>query len=141
MRRHLMVVAMCGLLLDTGYAQEKNQMEDQERIQGTWELQSGERKDKPFPEELIKQVQLTFSGNELTTKVGDRRTKAIFKLDPTKQPKEIDLDMEGHIGNGIYHLSKDSLKIAHGEVGDARPSDFPKAGSGLTVLVLKRKTQ
>jgi hypothetical protein len=29
--------------------------------------------------------------------------------------------------------------IVHGELGDARPKEFPKPGSGLTVLILKRQ--
>jgi hypothetical protein len=47
--------------------------------------------------------------------------------------------MEGNVEKGIYRLDADTLKIVHGEVGEARPNEFPKAGSGLTVLVLKRE--
>jgi uncharacterized protein (TIGR03067 family) len=114
-------------------------MGDQEKIQGTWALVSGERNGKPLSDEVIQHIKLIFAGDKLTTKHKDRKTQATFKLDPNKTPKEIDLDMEGNIGKGIYHLDGDSMKIVHGEVGDARPKDFPKAGSGLTVLVLKRE--
>jgi uncharacterized protein (TIGR03067 family) len=141
----LLLIAASGLLLAAGQAidqaKEKRTMTDHERIQGTWELVSGERNAKPFPDELIKHVTLIFSGNELTTKTKERSTKATFKLDQSKKPKVIDLHMDGEVGKGIYDLDQDILKIAHGEVGDARPSEFPKAGSGLTVLILKRKIQ
>jgi uncharacterized protein (TIGR03067 family) len=136
-------MAAGGLLLAADQAAdqagEKRPMTDHERIQGTWELLSGERNSKPLPDEIVKQVTLVFSGNELTTKTKDRSTKATFKLDPGKEPKEIDLHMDGNVGKGIYHLEKDGLKIAHGEVDEPRPSQFPKSGSGLTVLILKRK--
>ena len=114
-------------------------MDDQEKIQGTWALASGERGGKALPDEVTKHVKLVFAGNKITTKNKERQTEATFKLDPKKVPKEIDLDMDGSIGKGIYQLDGDTLKIAHGEVGDARPKEFPKMGSGLTVLVLKRE--
>jgi uncharacterized protein (TIGR03067 family) len=114
-------------------------MGDQEKIQGTWALVAGERNGKPLPDEVVTQVKLIFSGKELTTKNKDRQTESTFKLDPNKNPKEIDVGMEGNVGKGIYRLDADTLKIVHGEVGEARPNEFPKAGSGLTVLVLKRE--
>jgi uncharacterized protein (TIGR03067 family) len=114
-------------------------MGDQEKIQGTWALVSGERNGKPLPDQVIQHIKLTFAGDKLTTQHKDRETDATFKLDSNKTPKEIDFNMDGNVGEGIYQLDGDSLRIVHGEVGDARPKDFPKAGSGLTVLVLKRE--
>jgi uncharacterized protein (TIGR03067 family) len=114
-------------------------MDDQEKIQGTWTLTAGERNGKALPDEVIKHIKLIFSGQQLITKNKDRKTEATFSLDSSKEPKEIDLDMDGNIGKGIYQLEGDTLKIAHGEVGDARPTEFPKAGSGLTVLSLRRE--
>ena len=113
-------------------------MNDQENVQGTWTLTAGERNGKTLPDEVIKHVKLIFSGQKLTTESKGRKTEATFKLDSSKEPKEIDLDMDGSVGKGIYQLEKDSLKIAHGEVGDPRPKEFPNPGSGLTVLVLSR---
>ena len=114
-------------------------MGDQEKIHGTWALVSGERNGKPLSDEVVRNIKLIFAGDKLTTKHKDRKTEAALKLDANKTPKEIDLDMDGSVGKGIYQLDGDSLKIVHGEVGDARPKDFPKADSGLTILVLKRE--
>src|SRR5262249_1976365 len=138
-RRYVMLAAACGLLLAADRAKEKWPMADQQKIQGTWALVSGERNGKPLPDEGIQHIQLIFTGEKLTTKNRNRQTEATFKLDPNQAPKVIDVDMEGNVGKGIYQLDGDSLKIAHGEVGDARPKEFPKAGSGLTVLVLRRE--
>jgi uncharacterized protein (TIGR03067 family) len=136
-KRVLLLVA-CGLLLAAD-KKEKQPMGDREKIQGTWALVSSQRNGKPLPDEVVRHVKLIFAGDKLTTQVKDRKTEATFKLDPTRTPKEIDLDMDGNVGKGIYQLDGDTLKIVHGEVGEARPRDFPKAGSGLTFLVLKRE--
>jgi uncharacterized protein (TIGR03067 family) len=114
-------------------------MTDQQRVQGSWALVSGERNGSPIPEELAKKVTLVFGGDKLTTKTatGDLVTK--FKLYSEKEPAEIDVDVGGEIGRGIYQLTGDDLKILHGEVGTPRPTEFAtKAGSGLTMLVLRR---
>jgi uncharacterized protein (TIGR03067 family) len=138
-RRPFILLTACSLLLAADEGKEGKPMSDREKIQGTWALVSGERGGKPLPDDVVRHVKLIFAGDNLTTKNKDRQTRATFRLDPTKEPKEIDLHMEGSVGKGIYQLDGDTLKIVHGEVGDARPTEFPKAGSGLTVLVLKRE--
>ena len=56
-----------------------------------------------------------------------------------KKPKAIDVDMDGNVGEGIYQLDGDNLKLIHGEAGDPRPTEFvSKEGSRLTLMVLKR---
>jgi uncharacterized protein (TIGR03067 family) len=118
---------------------EKLPMSDQEKIQGAWALVSGERNGKPLSEEMIQHTRLIFTGDRLTTQHKDRKSEATFKLAWNHMPKEMDLDMGGNIGKGIYQFDGDTLKIVHGQVGDARPKEFPQPGSGLTVLVLKRE--
>ena len=117
-------------------------MKDEDKIQGTWLLESGERHGKALPDNVVKNATLIFAGDKLTTKTKDRATESKFTLHVDKTPKEIDLDMDGNVGLGIYQLEDDSLKIVHGEVGDARPTTFEtKNQSGLTLLVLKRQKQ
>ena len=60
-----------------------------------------------------------------------------FKLDPTKNPKHIDIHMKGGEPNvGIYMLDGDRLRI-YAVPGADRPSKFPEASPGL--MVLRRK--
>jgi uncharacterized protein (TIGR03067 family) len=114
-------------------------MNDQERIQGNWMLISGEHRGNAFSDEIVKAVCLEFSGDMLSTKNKDRISKAKFKLRPDTTPKEIDLDLDGRVGRGIYKLDGDALTILHSEVEDARPTAFdPKQTPRLTLLVLKR---
>ena len=137
--RYLIAVIACGIFIPMTKAADKPAASDVEKIQGTWLLISGERGGKALPPEITKNITLVFAGDKLTTKNKDRKTEATFKLDATRKPKEIDIDMEGSVGRGIYQLDGDNLKIAHGEVGGPRPTEFPKELSGLTVLVLKRE--
>jgi uncharacterized protein (TIGR03067 family) len=117
---------------------EKRPMTDQEQIQGTWVLEAAERNGKATPEDVARHIRLVFDGDKLLTKNKDRVTEAKFRLNPDSKPSEIDLDMDGQVGRGIYVLQGNSLKIVHGEVGDARPTRFAAPeGSGLTLLVLR----
>jgi uncharacterized protein (TIGR03067 family) len=114
-------------------------MSDQERIQGTWRLASGERQGRALPGEAVRGVSLVFAGDTLSTRTKDRTTEARFTLAPGTQPKGIDLDMGEAVGLGIYQLDGDDLMIAHGAVGDPRPSGFDaNDGHASTVLILKR---
>jgi uncharacterized protein (TIGR03067 family) len=137
-----LIIAAGGLLIATYIVtctrKEKPLMSDQEHIQGTWVLLSAKRNGKATPDEVARHIRLVFDGDKLHTKNRDRVTEARFRLNPDTKPSEIDLDMDGQIGHGIYVLEGDSLKIVHGEVGDARPTEFAApAGSGLTLLVLR----
>lgn len=131
-----------GLLMAvyvTHAGREKRPMSDQEQLQGTWLLMSAERDGKATPKEMAKHIRLVFEGDKLLTKNKDRVTEATFRVSPEKNPSEIDIDMDGQVGRGIYDLGDDGLRIIHGEVGDTRPTEFAApAGSGLTLLVLKR---
>ena len=91
------------------------------RFRVTLALVSGERNGNSLPDQVIEHIKLIFAGDKLTTQHKDRKTEAALKLDANKTPKEIDLDMDGSVGKGIYQLDGDSLKIIRGEVGDARP--------------------
>jgi uncharacterized protein (TIGR03067 family) len=139
MRMCWFMAMACIILVSAVQAEDKAAGGDQEKIQGTWVLDSGERGGKQIPDEA-KGVTLTFEGNKVKVKHGDREMTWGFKLDASKKPKAIDVDMNGKIGKGIYELKGDTLKIAHGEEGDPRPKNFEsKEGSNVSVVVLKRK--
>ena len=140
MRILVQSVAICVCLLVAGVEGEDKAMTDEQKIQGTWQLVSGERHGKAFSDELVKGVVLNFTKDVLTTKNKDRESIAKFRLRPEIAPKGIDLTMEGSVGEGIYALEGDDLKILHGEVGDPRPATFdPKAFPTSSLLILRRK--
>jgi uncharacterized protein (TIGR03067 family) len=140
MRKQSLIAMACVVLLTAVRAEEKAADGDQQKLQGTWEMVSGQRGGKPIPDDVLKKTTIVIAGNKMTLKRGEQATEMTFKLDPTKKPKAIDVDMEGKEGKGIYMLDGDTLKIAHGELGDPRPKDFSSPeGSNWTVVVLKRK--
>jgi uncharacterized protein (TIGR03067 family) len=113
--------------------------EDQEKIQGTWKVDSGEIAGAKNPDELLK-IQLVFSGEKIVSKVGDvEKKKGTFQLDATPKIKTIDVRTDDQLVHGIYKLDGDSLTICVDESGEARPAEFvSKEGSKVALVVLKR---
>jgi uncharacterized protein (TIGR03067 family) len=111
---------------------------DQDKIQGKWKVESVVKNGKPQDE--AKEMVLTFEGNKIKmTRDGQEREMG-FKLDESKSPKWMTVDIMGKAGDGIYSLEGDTLKVCHGEGDNApRPTEFvTKEGSNTVVLTLKR---
>jgi uncharacterized protein (TIGR03067 family) len=140
MRRDLLTLVIVVFFVGAALSQDKAGKTDQDKFQGTWTFVSGERGGKPLPGDDVKDRKITFSGNKMKMKNKDQEREVTFKLNPDKKPKEIDVDFDGQIGKGIYQLDGDTLKVAHGELGDPRPTEFAsKADSKVTLVVLKRE--
>jgi uncharacterized protein (TIGR03067 family) len=144
MTRSLVVVAfVAGWLypplwsptLRIAAAQEKK---DQELIQGSWKVAKMEHEGRvipgPFREDtwIFKDDELRMVG---TAGEGHTYFKATFKLDPSKQPKSIEMSITGGVANvgkthsGIYRIDGDKLVICQG-------ADLPKEFSGKGNAVL-----
>lgn len=135
----LLCLAIAVTLLAAQPAKEKKPMTDHDRLQGTWQVVSGERAGQPFSADVVKNVRLVFTGDKLVTQNKDRKTESRFTLHPETTPPGIDLEMGKETGLGSYRLNGDDLTIAHGEVGEPRPTGFASTEKvPLTVLVLKR---
>jgi uncharacterized protein (TIGR03067 family) len=138
--RWLSLVVVCSLMGSVGTAQDKAGSSDKDKIQGTWSAVAGQHNGKAVPSDQVKGVQVVFTGDKLILKSSGKEMELTFKLDPSKKPKEIDVDFGGKTGTGIYELDGDNLKIAHGELGDPRPKEFvSKEGSGVSLMVFKRQ--
>jgi uncharacterized protein (TIGR03067 family) len=138
MKTRWLLAVVCVVVVSALRAEDKPASGDQEKIQGSWVIESVLHSGRPVPE--AKDHAVVFEGNKMKTKRGDQEVSMAFKLDASQTPKAIDVDMGGQNGKGIYELKGDTLKIAHGELGDPRPKDFEsKEGSKASVIVLKRK--
>src|SRR5262245_21014291 len=84
------VVLVMGL---AAFAGEPNKTaEAVKELQGEWVgVEGAEDGGRKLPEELVKQLRLTFRGNRLTFGPGSQNGGVEFKLEPSKKPKEIDL--------------------------------------------------
>jgi len=145
MRLHALLIVGAGLLIaadDKGDAAKK----DAEKLQGTWKLVSLEVDGKKATKGEIKQEQkMVVEGDKFSSTVDDKHSfKGTFKLDPTKKPKAVDVqvtegDFKGKTLLGIYDVEKDSLRACYAPPGKERPAEFDsKAGSGLYLYVYKR---
>jgi uncharacterized protein (TIGR03067 family) len=118
----------------------------QENIQGTWVIVSVERGGEEVPEEEVRKESgsLVFAGDQfrILNPAGKVEFKGTFKLDPGKDPRELDLLVkDGQAQMAIYRLDGDRLTLCHPEdLGAPRPREFASEKAAKTMLtVLKRK--
>jgi uncharacterized protein (TIGR03067 family) len=122
--------------------------EDKEAILGTWRAVTQEQQGQSKND--VEDHRLIFSGGEFTIKKGDQALyKGKFKIDPSKKPKVIDMeitesakeDHNGKTGLGIYVLEGDTLKWCVNEPGETeRPKEFSApSGTKLMFVTFKRE--
>ena len=118
---------------------------DEKTLQGTWSLSAGEADGKALSEKQLKDGKLVLKGDDYTVTLADIGTvKGTQKLDPTKEPKTIDIkDASGPNKDktclGIYELKGDEFRVTFAPPGKPRPTKFTTAaGSGQWMHVWKR---
>src|SRR5947209_17622248 len=102
---------------------------------------------RAIPDDVVQQLRLDIDKANYTTRRGEQVLfQGTIRLDPAKEPKEIDFtdvsgENKGKTGKGIYQVDGDTLKICHGmPTNPERPKEFAsKPGSGLFVVVWKRQ--
>jgi RNA polymerase sigma factor (sigma-70 family) len=138
------------LLLNS--ASDEPPRSDKEQLQGNWNLVKAELNGVEIP--IFFQAKegdtVVFAGDKWTTKSFEFMGAMgfSFKLDPTRNPKAIDLrplkDANATL-LGIYKLDGDDLKICCCQAGvHERPSSFAgywKAGTYTGLIVLKRQRE
>jgi RNA polymerase sigma factor (sigma-70 family) len=122
---------------------------DEEKIQGVWTFDSGKADGQDLQGaegERIKNSTYEFTAEKLIIKFNEDTREATYKLDPSANPKTLDLVVSIPGGEetrpGIYKLDGDTLTYcAKRPAGaDERPTEFEsKEGSGIVLLVLKRE--
>src|SRR5262249_22649487 len=108
---------------------------EQDKLQGTWAVTSGEEGGKPLPAAKVDGGQVCITKARVRVRNKEDNREMTYKLDPSKQPKTIDLTTaegpdKGKTAHGIYVLDGDTLKICFAPPGKERPADFStKPGS------------
>jgi uncharacterized protein (TIGR03067 family) len=108
----------------------KTGAKDLELLQGTWNIDTMEWGGKSLPKELMSGYKFVFAGNKLTwdgaigiqSVMGkvmaiDGTFPCDFKIDPGKEPKQIDITLHLKKGDrtvlGIYEIKGDTLKVCY----------------------------
>src|SRR5262245_20346907 len=84
---------------------------DLERLEGTWEVVAAQKGNEKLPEELLKTIKITFKGEKLSFEIVGDTKEGTFKIDSKKNPKEIDLTVDGKTAKGVYAFEGDRLKV------------------------------
>jgi uncharacterized protein (TIGR03067 family) len=130
-----------------GEARERAVARDLQLFKGTWRLSAKEEDGKKLSAEEIKDVIGTIDGSgNVSVKRGDKIiNEATVKLDPTKQPRMINVtftagERKGQRVLGIYEIEDDTFRVCVARPGDERPAEFSaRAGSGHILVTYRRE--
>lgn len=118
------------------------------KLKGEWKIEQIDLgPDQKLPPEALAMFKFKITDDRFIVEVAGQKQEAIYKVDPTKSPKQIDITpQEGpnkdKVGKGIYTLEGDTLKICHSEKGDGRPTEFKVDKETKTgIITLKRIKQ
>ena len=122
--------------------------EELEKFQGTWRQIAHERDGVTDPpDEQGWEPRVTFAGDAFVVTQADGSTpiKGTFKIDPTREPKALDLtDTFGADGGktflAIYALEGDRLTFCAADAGQERPTEF-RTGLGQDLRVSQREAR
>jgi RNA polymerase sigma factor (sigma-70 family) len=95
---------------------------DQQLLQGTWKVAKMWFGGQEMPVEAIDMI---FAGDQFTQRAAGTTLQASFRLDPGKDPKEIDFLFPRRVTwRGIYRLEGDHMLLCWNTEGPERPADF-----------------
>lgn len=126
---------------------EKYAEEQKKELQGAWAVTGTKGYPKEVPQKELKELRLTFKGNTIAAKYGDKTVEATYKLILTKAgPSQVDVtvtqgpeSVKGKTFKGIYLLEGNTLKISYRDSGKPRPSTFTDEGeAGVYTISFKK---
>lgn len=153
--RYLPVIAFallgCTSLLAAVDAKDDAIEQERMKFFGEWQVVALELDGNQVKEEDDKKFTVVngADGSWNITVDGAIMVQGSSKIDPTKQPKTVDLTVaegasKGETILGIYEFSDENntRKVCFAKQGDERPGEFSApAGSGRMLAVLKRNKQ
>jgi uncharacterized protein (TIGR03067 family) len=141
------MLATLLLLVLAGKAPTPATGNELKKLQGSWTVAESEHGGKKVPAKELAKLTVEVADNKMTTRdAGEIKEEAsITLIDGKAKPAALDVKItsgsdSGKVVKGIYKLDGDTLTICVAEPGKDRPEAFAaKAGSGHTLMVLKRK--
>lgn len=140
MRVHIQLAtaALCALVV--GQPQARAADPDVAALQGKWLVESFAYNGSPVEAMQGATREIKEEKYSLTPTGGDAINGTI-KVDSTKKPKQIDLDVNGRTLKGIYEIQGEMLKLCYRLNGDERPTEFESKPDSGAVLVLHRRAK
>jgi uncharacterized protein (TIGR03067 family) len=129
MRLFVLLPLVCGLLIAADTV-KKDAKADKEKLQGTWKLPEVEG-------------QMVIEGDKYTFKAGGSEEQGTMKLDPSKTPKTIDIQItegndKGKTQLGVYEVDGDTFKLCVGQAGGTDRPTAVEAKDNAFLFVFKR---
>jgi uncharacterized protein (TIGR03067 family) len=108
---------------------ERAIQEDLGQLQGTWKAVTFHVDGKPVSAEELNSIRVVIQGTSSTITRGGASRTGELTLDPTRNPKIIDILLitgadQGTTLRGIYDLSGDTFRVCLALPGRQRPTDF-----------------
>lgn len=135
-----------GSLLAADDAKEEAIKKDRVKYFGEWSVVALEVDGNQVKEQDAKKFTVV-NGADGTWSIaadGAIMVQGTSEIDPTKQPKTVDLtvttgESKGETLLGIYEFGDDTRKVCFAQAGKERPAEFSSpAGSGRILALLKR---
>jgi uncharacterized protein (TIGR03067 family) len=116
-------------------------------LNGSWTLASLEVDGEKLSPETIANATMTVKDGKYTFKMHEDSEEGTFKVDSSKKPAQIDLDIQtgeskGKKQLGIYEVDATTWKLCLTEPGEStRPSEIhAKQGSKQLLFIFKKKS-
>jgi len=144
--------ALALLLLGAGAAAaadtatEKANKADRANLQGPWTVKSVHGITKEKAKEEFQELKLTFEGDKIVARWGDKSAEATYTLDAGANPAQMDVtvtkgpeEVQGRLFRGIYVLEGNTLRLAWRKAGEERPKEFVREGQPDVFEILFEK--
>jgi len=141
----MMSYAVLSLMLALGADAEDALQKDLKQLQGTWTVVSMEMDGKFLSEERRKKTKVTVEGEKFIFDTGDDSHEGLYKLDPNKDPKELNIvvtrgDEKGKTYLAIYKFESGRMIQGMRLDNKDRPKEFTgKAGTGCALEIWERQ--
>src|SRR5262245_25216838 len=88
----------------TGLAQAQGEAGGLEALQGEWNIEEAFKGSEKIPPELAKEIKISIKGDRMTVSFAGQSMEGKVKVDNTKNPRHLDMTVEGMTVHGIYEL-------------------------------------
>ena len=119
---------------------------DIQQLQGQWQATSVEVNGAALPSEDAANIVVTVKEMAYTALINERSDQGKFTIDPSKQPKQMDIHPDSGPDDGkrlsaIYEVGPETLRVCYAPEGTERPTDFSATeNSGRLLITYKRKS-